>query len=375
MRIFSTVFRINVYVVFILSSFGLFSFFSRTADYRTYLFRKSREAVLAEEAEVTNSAWIGGYVGPTSTPVPQPTATPVPSVGPLTPTPTPILITGILTPAPTQLITPQPSIQPTPTPPQIVVKRYSLFGYTSAKADVRLEGIGLLEERTADHKGYFEFINFFAPAISKEFCLVSIDTEGLVAPPLCIEAPQNPEDQRYGPFLLPPTLRLSNGNIQKGEITVISGKTIPGTSVTVNTFNHETPQFLSLQPVGTVLAATSLKYQKQALAAAADGTFTTSLTGDSTGKIRVFAQSRFLEQATPKSITLTLNILTYWLAVIRIVLKFLFSLFNLNTILFLQLLVIVLLVLKKMGKLNWFGMQKEKVALRLNYTPIDYLIS
>ena len=82
---------------------------------------------------------------------------------------------------------------------------YTLFGYTSSLATVKLEGIGVSEEAHArSSDGYFEFSHFYAPRNSNEFCLTPIDTEQLMGTPLCIVAPQDVQGKRFGPYLFFP---------------------------------------------------------------------------------------------------------------------------------------------------------------------------
>lgn len=255
--------------------------------------------------------------------------------------------------------------QPTPAPGEAErFFSYSLFGYTSSYATVRLEGIKLLETTKARNNGYFEFNNFLASSRNVEFCLTSIDTENLVAAPLCIPVPIFNPDVKYGPYLLPPSLKLAKGNVETNEPSQVSGKTIPGASVNVYVFSQEGSTFAALLIKPAYAQNTTKKPATIKLRTATDGSFSTKVTSPVSGKKRVFAQSVFAvkrnRSRTPKSVTLTINILAIWLAYIVALLNALGRLLNLNTLLLLQLLLIAYLVIKKKKLYSWYLLHKNK---------------
>ncbi len=258
-----------------------------------------------------------------------------------------------------------------------ILQRYTLFGYTSAKAVVKLEGIGVSQQTKAQNNGYFEFVNFLAPITSREFCLISIDTENLMSPPLCIPIPENVSTRRYGPFLLPPTIRLSYGNPNIGQESLISGKTIPGTSVQINSFS-DNPSYQLLAKLMPVAYAQSQKTKQNiSTTARSDGTFTTKVVSQQPGKVRVFAQSKYLGQKTPKSTTLTINILGAGLFLLMLTISLLKALININTIILLQLVVLAFLLYRR---LKWAHIQqrrqkaivlyRQKTIVKKNYSSL-----
>jgi len=250
---------------------------------------------------------------------------------------------------------------------------YSLFGYTSSYANVKLEGINLLQGTKADKNGYFEFINFKASNQNKEFCLLTIDTEGLVAPPLCFPAPTAETNRKYGPYLLPPTLKLAKGDIKTNEASEVSGKTIPGSSVNINVFSEPGRSLAGLvvKPALAENANKNTANKVLKLNTNSDGSFSTTLKDNVSGKKRIFAQSVFnLNQSdnkTPKSVTLTLNIVNLFLALLIQLLDALKSLFNLNTILFLQVLLIAFLLLKRKQIFSWYYLYRHKKTAIMLY--------
>ena len=329
--------------------------------------QKPKPAILAD---VTNWATI---VSPTPTltptvgpsPTPTPTTTPSPTA---TPTPTiTVASTASPTPSPTTIsrISPIPGLPPTPTPIEEPEQyfTYSLFGYTSSYANVRLEGIKLLEGTKANQDGYFEFINFKASNRNLEFCLLSIDTENLVTSPLCVPVPKAQANQKYGPYLLPPTLKLAKGDLKTGESSQVSGKTIPSASVNLNVFNQLEKPLASLV-IKPVLAQQTQKPEVLKLTANSDGSFSTDLTGTTTGKKRVFAQSIFnlenTDNKTPKSVTLTLNVFDALMAILIQLLYLFGKLLNLNFILLLQLGLVIFLLIRRKQLFSWYYLYHHK---------------
>jgi len=251
---------------------------------------------------------------------------------------------------------------------------YSLFGYTSARATVSLNGIGLLKEVKADEKGKFIFENFFAPATIKEFCLSAIDTENRINTPLCVPAPQrHTPHQALGPYLLPPSIEVSNGQALTGEHITITGKTIPGTDVSIALF-HETNQAVAF--VKSVYAAQTL--EKKDVSASSDGSYTAQVTSNNQETIRLFAQAQFNKQKTPKSNTLSIKLISVIMSYFERFLQYLRLLLNPNVVLLMEICLVLFLIYTRF-RWGWFFHKKKKRALmrvksilpmHLNYTAL-----
>jgi hypothetical protein len=224
--------------------------------------------------------------------------------------------------------------------------QYSLFGYTSSYATVNLEGIDLALQTQADKKGYFEFLNFSAPSSIAEFCLNNIDTENLASPPLCVSAPKENTNQKYGPYLLPPTIKVISSSDQENRTNVVAGKTIPGTSVLINAFSDQQNSLTFIKSA----YATNKKVLK--VKTSSDGTYTTDLNIQEPGTVRFFSQSTYQNQKTPKSNTLSISLLSFWLTWLLSLYGFLKNLINLNNIILLQLLALGYLLWRKMTVSN-----------------------
>jgi len=236
---------------------------------------------------------------------------------------------------------------------------------------VRLEGIKLLEGTKANQSGYFEFNGFMASNQNKEFCLVTIDTENLVAPPLCIPVPLPEAGRRFGPYLLPPTLRLSKGEVTTGEITTASGKTIPGAALNLYVFKKEESGLAALFIKPAFAATENQRPLTIKLNPAADGSYSTRVESNQSGKRRLFSQSVFSTQSgknrTPKSITLTINIFNVLMALLITIFAYLTKFLTLNVLLLIQLLAIVFVLVKRRGALSWYHCQAKKTRAMVLY--------
>ncbi len=251
---------------------------------------------------------------------------------------------------------------------------YSLFGYTSARATVSLNGIGLFKEVKADEKGKFIFENFLAPNSIKEFCLTAIDTENRISTPLCVPAPQKYTSRdALGPYLLPPSIEVSNGQALTGEQITITGKTIPGTDVSIALF-HEKSQNVAF--VTSVYAEQTTDRKK--VSASSDGSYTTKVTSNNQETIRLFAQATFHKQKTPKSNTLSIKLISILMNYFERFLLYLRLLLNPNIILIFEILLVLLLVYTRFRgdqffhkkKKNALMLVKNRLPTRLNYTQL-----
>lgn len=354
--------------------------------------QQPQPAILAD-VDVTNWATIASptptpTAGPTSTPTPTPTSgpsptpTPSPTASPtsaltstptptprITTTPSPILSPSVsIAPSPTLIahLSPTPLLPPTPTPTEEPERyyTYSLFGYTSSYAAVRLEGIKLLEGTKADENGYFEFNNFKASSYNLEFCLLTMDTENLVAPPLCVPVPKTETNRKYGPYLLPPTLSIAKGDVRTNESSRLSGKTIPGSNVNINVFSQPEKSLAQLIVPPVFAQSLNQKPEQYKLTATTDGSFSTNLKSSQSGKKRVFAQAVYNfnqeDNKTPKSVTLTLNILSTLMAILVQLLLLFRKLFSLNFVIVVQLALLLFLILKRKQLFSWYYLSRHK---------------
>ena len=179
---------------------------------------------------------------------------------------------------------------------------------------------------------------------------------------------------------MPPTIRLSKGEVNPNQTSTISGKSIPGVKVRISVFSKKESTPLSQILVPPAYAAESTEALNTETST--DGSFTTNIQSATTGSKRVFAQAVYNSHKTPKSTTLTLNILSLWLLFVDFLIRFFSPLFTLNAILFTQLLLLLWLVARRARGLNWLPLyhrkqraivlfKLNKELLVVNYTPVE----
>ena len=196
--------------------------------------------------------------------------------------------------------------------------RFDLFGYTSPKALVTFQGLGIFDQTYADETGYFEFKNRFSPFSPHEACLTAQDQFGRLTSPVCL--PPFPVDYNVtmGPIVMPPTLSLDKNDYWVGDEVVLSGQSIPETDISLSTFTDEKNSLLSriVNKINPQVYAFSLPK----LEAKTDkkGNFSIALPSSSAKKFHLFAQTRFENEKSPKSINLTLKILPWWMIMIKL---------------------------------------------------------
>ncbi len=215
-----------------------------------------------------------------------------------------------------------------------------LYGYSSPKAQITIEGTGIYDQTYADNNGYFEFTNLFSPFVPKETCLTAKDQFGRVTTPVCL--PPFPTDYNIsiGPVVMPPTLSLNNEYYFVGDQVVLSGQGIPSTNVNLSTFIDEkksvlnylakfNPGDLIVKPVEAVT------FPKVTAKTDSKGNFSVAIPSNHPEFYRLFAQSEFKNQQSPRSLTLNTKILPIWM----IIIQFLLLLLNLIKGRFVELLV------------------------------------
>jgi hypothetical protein len=187
--------------------------------------------------------------------------------------------------------------------------RFTLFGYTSPKALVTFQGLGIFDQTYADETGYFEFKNRFSPFSPREACLTAQDQLGRLTNPVCLPPFPVNYNVTIGPVLMPPTLSLDKSDYWVGDEVILSGQTIPETSVFLSIFTDENKSLIS-QVYAFSLPKLETKTDKS-------GNFSIALPSSSAKKFRLFAQTHFQNENSPKSVKLTLKILPWWMIIIK----------------------------------------------------------
>lgn len=252
-------------------------------------------------------------------------------------------------------ITPIPSIPGAspffayPTPPgEVPAGKLIIYGWGPAKSRVKLTGIAVSENTVAASDGYFEFKNLYFPTILSylignlypELCLTATDFSGRATYPVCIPAlPLGSASTRIGPVILPPTISLEKGSFANNNQVKASGVSIPSSSVEIYLARKDKPKsFFSI--IKDVFAYYIPTYR---IESDKDGYFEFNLPNDSPEKWRVFAASRFENNYSPKSNTLTFEVVPFYLVFLNRLWLFLTGLgYNIIYIVILLLLLIII---------------------------------
>jgi len=210
--------------------------------------------------------------------------------------------------------------------------RFTLFGYTSPNSLVSFQGLGIYDQTFSDKSGYFEFKNRFSPFSPREACLTSKDQFGRLTSPVCLPPFPTHYNVSIGPVIMPPTESFNppaGGDYFIGDEVILSGQTIPNTEVDLsmfaNTTNRKTIQAFLPNLVKPIYASQPNKTIKSGFAfpllqtkSDKDGNFSIALPSSSSKTFRLFTNTNFKNQSSPKGITLNLKILPIWMIFIKI---------------------------------------------------------
>ncbi|PIY69177.1 hypothetical protein COY90_02010 [Candidatus Roizmanbacteria bacterium CG_4_10_14_0_8_um_filter_39_9] len=202
--------------------------------------------------------------------------------------------------------------------------RFSLFGYSSPHAKVKVNNPGMYSDTEADDTGYFEFTRLFTSRVIEDICLIAQDTDNRNTTPVCIPPIPSTENASIGPVVMPPTLSINGGSFFTGDTITMSGQTTPDTTIKLSMFTVDSNTKLkaSLGPMFSPVYAATLP--KQDLKVSKNGKFTYSPPSDDPQYFRSFAQTMFQSALSPRSIMLNFDILPFWF----ITIKFFFGLWD-----------------------------------------------
>ncbi len=194
-----------------------------------------------------------------------------------------------------------------------------IFGYTSPGATVNATGQNVVDMTVADQDGLFTFPATTIYATTKELCLQAKDTEGRSSQPTCFPIYFSKDLYGIGPVILAPTFTTNKNEFAPNESIKLSGQSIPNRTVriNVNSYGGSTPiAFMPInndsnQKIRTIQARTNN-----------NGRFnvTTSSAGPQSQKI--YSSTQFNGKNSPKSTTLSIRVLPWWLVILRGILAF-----------------------------------------------------
>ena len=219
--------------------------------------------------------------------------------------------------------TPTPTASPSASPSFLVIppeillllpkEEVIIYGYAPASSTVKLFGIQISSSTQAENDGFFIFRSLNLPTTASylmgnlypELCLQAVDNEKRTTQPVCIPPLSLKSlSRKTGPVILPPTISLEKGYFTQGEQSKASGITTPNTEVEVYFSRSNIPSFLRI--VKEVWAYYIPTYQT---VSNAEGYFEFNLPSDSPEDWKVFTASKILGASSPKSNTLSFNVL------------------------------------------------------------------
>ncbi|KKS95894.1 MAG: hypothetical protein UV71_C0002G0004 [Microgenomates group bacterium GW2011_GWC1_43_13] len=232
-----------------------------------------------------------------------------------------------------------------------------LWGYGSANSRVELSGRGVADFAYSRSDGYYEFSKAFLPAptdfLYPELCLTAIDQTGRATPPTCIPAlPANEFSYDIGPIILPPTLSLEAGSTTPDTQVAASGMTIPNSEVKIVLAEGGTGNAITKLSIVTEVSAYYIP--NYTVKSDSQGYFNFNMPATTSDKWRMFAITNYSQVATsPKSNTLTFEVISPALAAAQKFWKLILSLFTLPVLISFEILIILVLIallLVKRGK-------------------------
>lgn len=192
---------------------------------------------------------------------------------------------------------------------------FTLFGYTSPFAVVTLEGIGIFDKTTADKKGYFAFANRFSPLSWREPCLSAKDQFGRLTMPVCLPPFPTKIEANIGPVLLPPSISVDKKDYFMNDQVILSGQAIPNTEVDISVFVDENRSTFALVQGVSALTLPKLQAKADAL-----GNYSLVIPSSYPEYFRIFGQSRFDRELSPKSNTINVKVLSIWMILLELLL-------------------------------------------------------
>lgn len=257
--------------------------------------------------------------------------------------------------------------------------RFTLFGYTSPFAEVNFVGQGIADQTTADKNGYFEFKNRFSPFSPREACLSAKDQFGRISPPVCLPPFPVQYNAIIGPVIMPPTISLNKNSFFVGDQIILSGQTIPNTSVNLSIFTDNYKKKSGILRLSFIKNVEAFSIPKIKIFSDSKGNFSISLPSSSSQQYRLFTQANFKNTHSPNSLLLKVKVEPFWMIIIKFI-KFIFDLIKprlLEITIALEI-IIILLYLKKMI-FDHKNLKKEKSivlyqSILPEIRPKNYLI-
>ncbi len=214
-----------------------------------------------------------------------------------------------------------------------------LRGWTSPFAQVELTMEQIVKKvTTADNQGQFTF-RVALPRTIAPFCLIATDASGISSHPLCIAPPPPEFNILIKEVVMPPTLKIEEGKLAKGETVPAQGYTTPNSGVIPYLFKEQVrPRFRLPWSLDTshwspitghqslITLAYAAEVPKFPVKSDQNGFFQFNLPSEAIGKNRLFVGSIFLNSPSPKSTTLVFDVLSWWRMILERLISYFLSL-------------------------------------------------
>ena len=210
-----------------------------------------------------------------------------------------------------------------------------LHGWTSPFAQVELTMEQIVKKvTTADDQGQFTF-RVALPRTIAPFCLIATDISGISSHPLCIAPPPPEFNILIKEVVMPPTLKIDEGKLAKGETVPAQGYTTPNSEVIPYLFEEKgrplfrlplLSQFSIFNFQFSITPAYAVEVPKFPVKSDQTGFFQFNLPSETLGKNRLFVGSFFHENPSPKSTTLVFDVLSWWRMLLERLISYLLSL-------------------------------------------------
>lgn len=217
--------------------------------------------------------------------------------------------------------------------------RYTITGYTSPLALVKLEGQGIYNETHADKNGRFTFQDGFSPLTPREVCITAVDTDGRVTQPLCLPAFPIKKNIALGPLILPPTLSVNQPEFLINDNGILNGLSAPGSLVDINVAHDTYDQNLIIQTQANQ-----------------DGEYSVTLPTSHKDTVRIYSRTSLDTLDSIASNLLSFEVLPWWLLMLNWLFEALIGLKeHIAT-------VVIIIEAAALGYVLWYFILAKKVA-------------
>lgn len=189
-------------------------------------------------------------------------------------------------------------------------KKFSLYGYGPPNSLTTISGLGIYSETYSQDNGYFEFKNKYLPLSSTEPCISAKDHLGRITMPICLTSIPIDSVEPIGPVFLPPSISADKSDYYKGDDIVLTGQTIPGSTIDLSMFSDKSTKILSMSVYALTLPEINIETDK-------NGNYSITFPSEDPESFRVFAQSSMNNEKTPKSNTMNVKVLPFWMLFVR----------------------------------------------------------